>query len=132
MFAKIVLFWFVLFALAFTNGAVREVALVPWLGRAVALPLSGLTGSALLAAAIVAFVRRTRPTPVRAGVIGLVWVAMTIAAEVAMVAASGQPAATVAYAFTPAAIRDGDLFALLVAVVLLAPVAAAAVRPRAG
>jgi hypothetical protein len=115
------LMWLVLFALAFLNGALREFALAPLLG-APALPLSGVTASLAFAIAIALFVRRARPTVAEAVGIGLAWLVLTVAVEAALIGAQGRPASAIADVFTWRTIAGGNLFAVLVAVVALAPV----------
>lgn len=120
LFRRAVLFWLLLFALAFANGAFRELVLLPWLGPA-ALPLSGVTGIILMVIAIALFVRMARPGFGAAFAIGAMWLVLTLATEVALVAASGKPVRVVADAFSSAAVADGDLFAPLVVFIALAP-----------
>jgi hypothetical protein len=120
LFRRAVLFWLILFALAFANGAVREFVLVPWLGPA-ALPLSGVTGIVLMGIAIALFVRAAHPGFGAAFAIGAMWLVLTLVAEAGLALASGKSVRLVADAFSAAAVADGDLFAPLVVFVALAP-----------
>ncbi|NVO17944.1 MAG: hypothetical protein HXX10_28315 [Rhodoplanes sp.] len=120
LFRRAVLFWLLLFALAFANGAFRELVLVPWLGPS-ALPLSGVSGIVLMGIAIALFVHSARPGFGAAFAIGAMWLVLTLVAEAVLVAASGQPVRLVADAFSAVAVADGNLFAPLVVFVALAP-----------
>lgn len=114
------LFWLLLFAIAFANGAVRELVLGPLLGP-VALPVSGVTGFVLMGIAIALFVRSAHPGFGAAFAIGALWLVLTLAAEAVLVVASGKPIGVVANAFSATAVADGDLFAPLVVFVALSP-----------
>ncbi len=115
------LWWLVLFAFAFANGALREIALRPLLGPD-ALPTSGLTGLLLLTIAIWLFVRRHAGLALRdAAPIGLLWLALTLAAEALLLVATGRPITDVTGFFTVAALARGDLFAPIVLWVAVAP-----------
>jgi hypothetical protein len=125
------LFWPVLFALAFGNASLRELVLVPLAGRAVALPISGLTLMAILGIAIWWFMlRHQRATIADAALAGLIWFVLTLAAEAGLALASGQPAIAAARLFTPAAILAGDLFAVVVVFVAVWPAAIVRLRGR--
>ena len=115
------LMWLVLLMLAFANGALRELLLARLFGPA-ALPLSGATALLAFAIAIVLFVRHSRPAPREAAVIGTAWLAATVLLEFVLFVAQGRPGAIVDV-FTWRAIAGGNLFAVLVALVALAPVA---------
>jgi hypothetical protein len=114
------LVWLVLFALAFMNGALREIVLAPRLGAA-ALPLSGLTALLAFAVTIFLFVRHARPTLRAAVAIGLVWLILTLAVEILMTLATGKAASEVAAMFTRHALAGGNLFGALVAFTAIAP-----------
>lgn len=114
------LFWLLLFAIAFANGALRELVLVRLLGPD-ALPVSGVTGILAMVTAIALFVRVARPGFGVAFAIGTMWLVLTLAAEAVLVLASGKPLQAVVDAFSAAAVAEGDLFAPLVVFVALAP-----------
>ncbi|RAI45415.1 hypothetical protein [Rhodoplanes roseus] len=120
LFRNAALFWLLLFAIAFANGAFREIALVPFLGSD-ALPVSGVTGILLMGVAIASFVRAVRPGFGAAFGIGAMWLVLTLAAEAVLVVASGKPVRAVAEAFSGSAVAEGDLFAPLVVFVALSP-----------
>ena len=120
LFRNALLAWLGLFALAFANGALRELVLAPRLG-ARAVPLSGVTAIAAFAVAIAVFVRRVRPAAGEAVGIGLLWLMLTITVELLMTVAAGRPASMVPAAFTWHALAGGNLFAVLVAFTALAP-----------
>jgi hypothetical protein len=117
---RVVLTWVLLFALAMVNGALRDLVLRPLLG-AVALPTASITLMALLAAAIYAFVRRTPLTRRQAWLVGLAWLALTLAAETALTIVSGRPASDVLASFTWPAIAAGNWVVLDFLFVTIAP-----------
>ncbi len=122
LYRKALLMWLVLLVLAFLNGTLRELVLAPLLGAA-ALPLSGVTAILAFGIAIGLFVRRVRPGVGEAVAIALVWLPLTLALELALILAQGRPASAMADVFTWQAIADGNLFAVLVGFMALAPVA---------
>jgi hypothetical protein len=107
--------WVVMFALAFVNGAMREIVLAPKLGS-VALPVSGLVLIVVLAAIAAAFVRFEPALTVRhAWRVGLLWLALTLAAEALLAGAGGRPLGDMA-------VLEGNLFAPAVLVLAISPV----------
>ena len=74
--------WLIILVLAIANGIARETLLVPAIGQAAALPLSGITLSVLVfltaCAAAPFFGRNSARTCVS---IGLQWVLMTLSFE---------------------------------------------------
>ena len=131
LYRNALLVWLVLFALAFANGTLRELVLAPRLG-APALPLSGLTAIMAFGVTICLFVRCARPSRRDAATIGVNWLMLTLGVEVLMAVAAGKPAADVAGSFTWQALAGGNLFAVMVAVIAVAPAlfARAVERPR--
>ena len=82
MHARALLVWFGLLLVAFANGAVREIALIPSVGEAPAHAISSIT----LAAAILVLswftITWIRPASISdAWTIGIVWLALTLAFE---------------------------------------------------
>jgi hypothetical protein len=74
--------WLLLSVLMTGNGILREVALVPWLGRAAADPLSAASGIAIILAVTGAFLRPLAGLPsARPGRVALVWLGLTVAFE---------------------------------------------------
>jgi len=112
--------WLILLLLAFLNGALRELALARLVGEP-AMLVSGVTAILLFAAAIFLFVRRAKPTLSEAVAIGAGWLALTILLELLLLTAQGRPGLIVDV-LTWRAIAGGNLFAVLVAVIALAPV----------
>ena len=115
------LYWLFLFLLAALNGALREFIFIPLLGRALALPLSGLSLILILVAAGWTFVHWKHPSLVQATGIGLLWMALTLAGEAALALRSGKSLMSVAEAFSISAIGAGELFAVAVLAVGVTP-----------
>ena len=114
-------YWLFLFALAALNGTLREFVFVPLLGHVLALPLSGLSLILILVAASWTFVHWKHPTLVQATGIGVMWMAMTLAGEATLALKSGKPLMSVAETFSISAIGAGELFAVAVLAVGIAP-----------
>lgn len=115
--------WLPMPVIAVANAALREIALQPVFGAA-AQPLSGLTLAALLALYSFVMLHRvlgSAPRPA-AWLLGVIWTALTLAFEYTLIAAQhANPLAGLLDALSPSAISAGNLFALAVLVVLLAP-----------
>ncbi len=119
-----VLAWGPMPALAVLNAGLREFVVQPVLGLAVAQPLSGVTLVLLLALYAAMIFRRTLGGAVRwaTWLLGVIWAALTLAFEYALIAASqDRPVNRLMEALSPAAVSDGNLFALVVLFVLAAP-----------
>lgn len=116
-------YWVLIFGLAALNGALREFILSPLLGHVVALPVSGLTLLVILIAASWLFVHWQAPSIRAAAGIGAMWAILTLAAETALAASAGKPLSTLAATFSLEAIRSGELFAVAVIVIAVAPAA---------
>jgi hypothetical protein len=115
--------WLPMPAIAVANAALRELALQPAFGAA-AQPVSGVTLAALLALYAFVILRRVigGTTAWASWLLGLIWAAMTLAFEYALTAAaSDEPLDRLIETLSPAAAAGGNLFALAVLVVLLAP-----------
>ncbi len=115
--------WLPMPVIAVANAALRELALQPVFGAA-AQPVSGITLAALLALyAFVMFRRVTGGAPRQAAwLLGIIWAALTLGFEYALIASQQrEPLARLVDTLSPAAIAHGNLFALAVLVVLLAP-----------
>jgi len=115
--------WLPMPVIAVANAALRELVLQPAFGTA-AQPLSGVTLAALLA--LYAFVMLRRliggATASASWLLGLIWAALTLAFEYALIAAeSDKPLDRLIDTLSPSAIAGGNLFALAVLVVLLTP-----------
>lgn len=123
--------WAVLPVLAVGNAALREIVLVPTLGAAAALPLSGLVLIALVFA-VAGVLHVTSHQPRTAGALwglGACWLALTASFEIALVAATERASMdTLLAALDPS---GGNLFALVLVATFLAPRLAATLLPRA-
>jgi hypothetical protein len=128
---RAILAWLVLLAVAFLNGAVRQLAYPSTLGDFAARQVAAVVGAVAFGIAIWHVLRRwplSRAS--HAWATGALWAALTVAFEVALVRGSGGPWSEVAAQY---ALRDGSLWPLLVLWVLVAPATlSAAQRRRAG
>lgn len=118
--------WVAIVGLAFSSAAMREFVLIPKLGQTRGLALSGLTLATLVflaAWASLPWMGARRPQALLA--IGLGWLVLTIAFDLALGWVQHKPAQQVldAYLF-----RDGNLWPLVLAVTALAPCLAAKLR----
>jgi hypothetical protein len=116
---RAILGWLVLLAVAFLNGAVRQLAYPSWLGDFEARQVAVGTGALALGLAMWLLLRRW---PVRgagqAWAVGALWTALTVAFEAGMFRFSGRPWADVVEQY---AIWKGSLWPLLLAWILVAP-----------
>ncbi|RIA56089.1 hypothetical protein [Dichotomicrobium thermohalophilum] len=115
--------WLPMPVIAIGNAALRELALQPAFGAA-AQPASGITLAVLLALYAFVMFRRLIGGAARwaAWLLGGIWAALTLGFEYALIA-SQQPAplARLFETLSPTTIAEGNLFALAVLAVLLAP-----------
>jgi hypothetical protein len=111
--------WLLILVLAFLNRAARELFLIPRLGRAPGLFLSGILLSTLILAVALATVRwmRLRSTA-EAWAIGGFWLAATLIFEFGLGWAQGKPVRELLEAYT---FRDGNTWSLVVLAMVLAP-----------
>ena len=119
--------WLAIFFVAIINGLFREMVLVAVVGTEYALPLSGLTLSALiLAVSWVSISLFDLPNEKGYFVIGLFWVSLTLLVEFPfghyVVGKSWQEIAQV---FN---LQDGNLFIIVLLVTFIAPWVAAKAR----
>jgi hypothetical protein len=125
--AKALAVWLLLVVLAILNGSLRESLLVPSLGSAVALPLSGVSLSAAIF--LVAWFTTPRFGCSKASgywFIGLFWVSLTLLFEFVFghfVRHKGWLELLGAYTF-----RGGNLWPVVLVVTLIAPRLAARLR----
>jgi hypothetical protein len=127
MLIKTLLLWAAIIPMAIANGILRDTVLVRACGPKRARTVSGLS----LSAVILAWTFLTTPWLGLPGLrhhagIGLLWLALTVAFEFLFgrfVARKSWPELLRAYRF-----EDGDIWPLVLAVVALAPLAAAATR----
>jgi hypothetical protein len=123
--------WAVLPVLALGNAALREIVLVPTLGAAAALPLSGLVLTVLVFA-VAGVLHAMSHQPRTAGDLwglGAIWLALTASFEMALIVATRETSTdAVLAALDPS---GGNLFALVLVATFLAPRLVATLLPRA-
>lgn len=115
--------WLPMPAIAIGNAALRELVLQPVLGAA-AQPLSGVTLAAFLAVYAFVMFQHVIGGAARwtAWLLGVIWAALTLGFEYALIASQHpEPIARLFGTLSPATIAQGNLFALAVLTVLLAP-----------
>ena len=113
--------WFLLFAIAFSNGAFREAVLRPRFSELTSHQLSCFTGIPLILLAV-CFAARKWPfrSAAHAWRTGLAWLAATIAFEFVFGRfVMGHPWSRLLHDY---AIRDGRLWILVLAAILCAPI----------
>ena len=126
-FLKATVLWFAVLALAMANGIAREKVLVPAIGPFAALVASGIILSAcVFLVALAAAPWYGRLSSMRWLGVGVFWLAMTLAFEFGfgrLVQHKGWTELFEAYTF-----KGGNIWPLVLLVVLLAPWAAAKLR----
>jgi hypothetical protein len=123
---RAVLSWFVLLAVAFLNGAVRQFGYPSTLGDFAARQVATGVGAVALGATIWFILRRwPLPRASQAWATGALWAALTVVFEVALVRGGGRPWDDVIAQY---ALWKGSLWPLLVLWVLAAPAALSAVQ----
>jgi hypothetical protein len=123
---RAVLAWLVLLAVAFGNGALRQLAYPAALGDFAARQVSTGVGAVALGVAIWLLLRRWPiPRASQAWATGALWAALTVAFEMALVRGGGRPWSEVAAQY---ALWEGSLWPLLVLWVLAAPAALSALQ----
>lgn len=120
--------WCLILACAFFNGAVREMWLIPSLGRATGLVISGLVLSALVLIAALLSIRWIGPADDRQALaIGALWLVATLAFEFGFGAGiQNKPFEEMLAAYSFA---DANLWPVVLIVTLLAPFFARRVLP---
>ena len=119
MFMRAGAIWLAILALAFVNGAARELLLIPRLGRAPGLFLSGILLSTVIVVLALASVRWIRPrSTADAWRVGGLWLAATLVFEFGLGWAQQKALGEMlgAYSF-----RDGNTWLLVVLATVLAP-----------
>ncbi len=122
--------WLVLLLAALLNAGMRERLFLPWLGEALALPVSGITLSVLVFVITLLLIPRFGRLPaVHYFGIGLAWVMLTLACEFLL----GYFALGLGWRETARAldVTRGNLFVLVLLVSLLSPWLAARLRELA-
>ena len=126
---KALVAWFLILLLAIANGGLREAVLTPWLGLTGSLVVSGLLLSALVALVAWGLVRSSRGVTVGQGLgVGMAWLVLTVVFEFSfgrLVQHKTWDELWAAYTFA-----DGNLWPLVLGVVLLAPPVMAVWRGR--
>ncbi len=123
---RAVLSWFVLLAVAFLNGSVRQFAYPPTLGDFAARQVAAGVGAVALGVAIWFILRRwPLARAAQAWATGALWAALTVGFEAALVRSGGRPWDEVMAQY---ALWEGSLWPLLVLWVLVAPAALSALQ----
>jgi len=124
--ARALVSWLFLLAVAFANGAVRQLAYPASLGDFAARQVAAGTGAVALGITIWFLLRRWPTASSRsAWATGALWVALTVAFEAALVRGQGRPWPDVGAQY---ALWKGSLWPLLLLWVLAAPAALSAVQ----
>lgn len=110
--------WFVILVLAVANGALREAVLIPRLGSASGLVVSGVLLSALILVVAYLGVPWLHARGRGLLIVGLGWLAATLVFEFSFGLLRGKPLDEImaAYAF-----RDGNLWPLVLLIIAVAP-----------
>jgi hypothetical protein len=125
-FLRAVVSWFVLLAVAFLNGAVRQLAYPATLGDFAGRQVAAGLGAVALGVAIWFILRRWPLSSVpQAWATGALWAALTVAFEVALVRGGGRPWDDVIAQY---ALWKGSVWPLLVLWLLVAPAALSALQ----
>lgn len=121
--------WLGILALAVANGALREIVLIPVFGKTTGLVLSGALLSLLVALVSFALVRLTRGiTIVQAFCVGALWLCLTLVFEFSFGRyVQHKPWSELLDAYT---FKDGNIWPVVLLVVLLAPSAVVFLRAR--
>lgn len=125
---KALIIWICILTLAIANGLFREAVLLPAVGIPSAFILSGL----LLSALIITVAWLSLPwlhlrSPGQVWLVGLGWLALTLAFEFSFGLAQGKSWPAMLEAYT---LEDGNLWPLVLAVTTCAPFIAAKMRHK--
>lgn len=130
MFMRAGAIWLLILALAFVNGAGRELFLVPRLGHAPGLLLSGILLSTVIFVLALASARWIRlRSPADAWRVGGFWLAATLVFEFGLGWAQQKSLGEMLAAYS---FRDGNTWLLVVLTTVLAPRIAYGWRRRVG
>ena len=111
--------WLLVMACESVNGSLRELVLVPWIGRAAADAASFAVASLLVLGVATVFARWMRAPTVSAQFqVGALWAVLTVAFEAVLTIARGLPMDAFVATFDPT--RGGPMLGGVV-VLLLAP-----------
>ena len=121
--------WLAILALAIANGALREIVLIPVLGKAIGLVLSGALLSLLVALVSFALVRLSHGITISQGLrVGASWLCLTLVFEFSFeryIQHKSWSELLDAYTF-----KDGNIWPVVLLVTLLAPSAAVLLQAR--
>ena len=123
---KAMVIWVVILMLAMANGFLREFVLMPRLGTAASLVLSGLLLSALILGTAYLSLPWLKPgSLIQYWLVGFGWLALTLVFEFSFGLLQGKswPVMLAAYTF-----KGGNIWPLVLAVTALAPYLAARLR----
>ena len=125
--AKALAIWFCILVLAIANGTLREAVLIPALGNALGLIMSGVLLSALILAVAYFSLPWFGPAPVaRYIALGLSWLSLTLVFEFTFGRfIQGKPWSELLEAYT---FKDGNIWPVVLLAVAAAPYVAARIR----
>jgi|tagenome__1003787_1003787.scaffolds.fasta_scaffold20971474_5 hypothetical protein len=128
MLPRPVLAWLAILALAILNGALREAVLVPNLGKTAGYVTSGVLLAALVLLVAISLAPWMRLASARRAMgVGALWLVMTVVFEFGFGIARGKPWTDIVAAYRFA---DGNIWPLVLVVVLFAPLAGWRLRAR--
>ncbi len=126
---KSILAWFFILVLAMLNGIFREAVLLPAVDKPIAFLLSGLLLSSFVLLVAVALARRLAfDSPARCFSAGFLWFVLTLLFEFGFGWMQGQSWGKMLENYT---FKDGNIWPVVLLVILLAPSIAARLRPPA-
>ncbi|WP_211231670.1 hypothetical protein [Ottowia thiooxydans] len=124
--AKALAIWLVILICAVANGALREGVLIPHLGKAPGLILSGVLLSALiLVITYLALPWLVAPRPAQLIGLGVFWLALTLVFELSLGRFQSKSWTTILEAYT---FKDGNIWPVVLLVTTAAPYIAARLR----
>ena len=124
---KAIAIWLVIVIMAIVNAAIREAVLIPTIGSALALPVSGLLLSAIVF--LIAFIAIPWFNSAENKIyitVGIIWFMLTLLFEVLFgYFVTGKTWSEIVQVFD---LRKGDLFILVLLMTLIAPWLSAKIR----
>ena len=126
---KLLVAWLVILAMAVANGALREIVLIPVLGKTTGLVLSGALLSLLVALVSFAYVRLSHGITILQGLlVGVFWLCLTLVFEFSFGRyVQHKPWSELLDAYT---FKDGNIWPFVLLVTLLAPSVAVLLQAR--
>ncbi|WP_202843067.1 hypothetical protein [Luteimonas saliphila] len=122
---KTVAVWSAILVCAVANGALREAVLIPHLGKAAGLVLSGLLLSGLILVVAYAALPWLRARRRQLPGIGLAWLALTLGFELSFDLLRGTPWPAILESYT---FKDGNIWPVVLLVTATAPYIAGRLR----